>query len=82
MPEGIGPRTLIARMMGNAGCLPIEPTDKEIERYRLVSSFQEKVQHRAMLRHEYLSPTVQRATYEGGITVTVDLENDTYVIEG
>ena len=73
---------LLALLNGNAGYLPIEPTQEDVDKYKLVAALQEKTQYSRLLRHEYLSPYVQRTTFEGGVTVTIDTEKNTWDIQG
>ena len=73
---------LLALLNGNAGYLPIEPTAEDVDRYKRVASLQEKTQHCELLRHEYLTPTRQKTVFANGITVTIDTEVDTCLIEG
>lgn len=79
--EGIN-GLLEALMMGGAGSLPIEPSQEEVERYQLVAALQEKVQYAEMFNHEYITPYIQKTSFEGGINVTINTQNDSYQIDG
>ena len=74
---------LHALLNGGMGYLKVELEDealaKNIEQCRVVSALQERVAHAKMCSHEFLSEdkNVQRTTFEGGVTVTVDFAAET-----
>ena len=58
-----------------------EELQAEIARVRPLMALQEKLWNRQMVRHEFLgSYRRQRATYDDGTTVSIDLDENTYTI--
>ncbi len=56
---------------------------KEIARVTPLADLQAKLYNQEMVKHEFLGSTRrQRATYADGTTVTIDLDKNTYEIEG
>ena len=73
---------LLALLTGSPAYLPIEPDEMAVKRYKLCARVQKATQYSPMTRHEYLSDAVQRAVYDCGVTVTVDMAAGTADIEG
>jgi hypothetical protein len=50
--------------------------------YQKVSALQAHIGAAEMLRHEYLPDGSQRTTWPGGITVTINMQKDTWRVDG
>lgn len=60
-----------------------EKLKKEIARVTPLADLQAKLYNKEMVKHEFLGTIRrQRATYADGTTVTIDLDNNTYEIDG
>lgn len=59
------------------------PLEEQKERCEIVSNLYQKVYNKAMISHELLDEKGrrQRTTFENGISVTINLDNNTYEIE-
>jgi hypothetical protein len=73
---------LLGLLTASPAYLPIEPREEDVKTARLAGRLNRAAQYSPMIHHEYLSPLVQRAVYECGITVTIDTERDTWDIQG
>lgn len=68
----------------NAGMpvLPMEPTDAELGKARVMCELHARVGSREMLRHEFIGGNhrKQRTFYSDGTTVSVDFDRETYIV--
>lgn len=73
---------LQAILNGGPAYLDIEAGEDELMQVDLIAGLQKKVADKEMVRHEFLNPqrTVERVTYEGGISVTVDFDRLEYSV--
>ena len=69
-------------MNGDSGKFENSPAPERVKQYRMVAKLQEHIGTAEMLRHEYLPDGYQRTTWPGGITVTINMEKDTWSVEG
>ncbi len=76
-------RFLQALLNGGPCYLDINADNAELDKTCIVSDLQKKVAYKEMVRHEFLNTrrTVERVTYESGVTVTVDFDNLQYHVE-
>lgn len=77
-------RFLYALLGGGPGYLEIDADRPQQEKIAVLSRLHEKVMYSEMLSHEFLDDTGkrQRTVFDGGVTVTVDFEANTYTVEG
>ena len=73
---------LLALLTASPVYIPIEPDEAAIARYRLCARLQKATQYHAMTSHEYLSDDVQRAVYDNGVEVTINMKDGTAEITG
>ncbi len=81
--NGVNGRFLDALLNGGPGYMNIQADEAELEQHEILNALGEKVLFKEMLNHEFLSDdySVQRTTFAGGIRVTVNYNDNTYLIE-
>ena len=74
---------LDALLNGGMPYLPIEPTDGELEKARIVSELHREVALSEMVRHEFVGgdPDHQRTVFANGVTVEVNFKKNAWKIE-
>ena len=76
-------RFLQPLLNGDPAYLDIEADDEEMEKAAEISALHEKVAFSEMVRHEFLNSgrTIERTTFDNGITVTVNFDEQSYQID-
>lgn len=72
---------LEAVLYGSPIYLPERPDKAQVERYRVCAELQEAVARSEMLCHRFLPDGRQQTEFAGGIRVTVDPADNSYIIE-
>lgn len=82
--EMIEGQFLDALLNGGPAYLCIEADEAELKKHEVINALNEKVACKEMINHEFLADdySIQRTTFEGGVTVTVNYNDGTYQIEG
>lgn len=74
---------LYALLNGGMPYLDIQADETEIALAQTVAAFQEKVAFAEMVRHEFVdgNRNKERTVFDNGLSITVDFESESYVIE-
>ena len=74
---------LCALLNGGMPYLDIQADEAEIALAETVAAFQEKVAFSEMVRHEFVDGNLnkERTVFDNGLSITVDFQTNTYLIE-
>ncbi len=80
--DGADDGMLFALLHGGAAYVNLDADEKTIEKVKIITDWQKKVQNREMLRHEMAGgdPGRQKTWFEGGYAAEVDFNSGTYVL--